>query len=118
MSKAEQKRRAAEEANARKAAEKQAKQDARTFAASAPPTGATPGTVQNPPPPPEARPAPPPQKHPVVKGQTQFPAIEGPPLPINADKQGRLNELLRKYRADEISPEQYHAERAKILAEP
>jgi hypothetical protein len=54
----------------------------------------------------------------VVKGETQFPAIQAPPLPINADKQGRLNELLRKYRADEISPEQYHVERAKILAEP
>jgi hypothetical protein len=54
----------------------------------------------------------------VTKGEVQFPAIEAPPLPISADKQGRLNELLRKYRNDEISPEQYHTDRAKILAEP
>ena len=85
--------------------------------------------AQNPPPPrettpnevnavPPIRPVPPARKHPVVKGETQFPAIEAPALPITAEKQQRLNELLRKYRADEVSPEQYHAERAKILAEP
>ena len=30
----------------------------------------------------------------------------------------RLQELLRKYRADQVTPEEYHQQRAKILAEP
>ena len=33
-------------------------------------------------------------------------------------KEGRLAELLRKYKADEITPHDYHLERAKIIAEP
>jgi len=44
--------------------------------------------------------------------------MEGPPSPIPAEKQKRLQDLLRKYQADEITPQQYHEERAKILAEP
>ena len=44
--------------------------------------------------------------------------VEKVPLPISADKQQRLTELLRKYKADELTSEQYQAERAKILAEP
>jgi hypothetical protein len=34
------------------------------------------------------------------------------------DKHQRLAELLRRYQADEITPLQYHTERAKIVAEP
>lgn len=41
-----------------------------------------------------------------------------PPLPISADKEQRLQDLLVKYRADQITPEQYHTQRAAILAEP
>jgi hypothetical protein len=44
--------------------------------------------------------------------------MEGPPAPVSAEKHQRLDELLRKYRADEITPDQYHQERAKILAAP
>ena len=33
-------------------------------------------------------------------------------------KQERLADLLEAYRADRVSPTEYHAERAKILAEP
>jgi hypothetical protein len=33
-------------------------------------------------------------------------------------KEARLDELLRKYKADEITPHEYHFERAKIIAEP
>lgn len=33
-------------------------------------------------------------------------------------KEARLDELLRKYKADEITPHDYHMERAKIIAEP
>jgi len=47
-----------------------------------------------------------------------FQPLQGPALPISADKQQRLNELLRKYQIDEITPEQYHQQRASILAEP
>jgi hypothetical protein len=53
-----------------------------------------------------------------LKGSPAFPPVEGPPLPISAAKDQRLQELLRRYKADEITPEQYHQQRAKILAEP
>lgn len=45
-----------------------------------------------------------------------FPAIEAPPSPVSPAKQQQLADLLNKYRADQITPEVYHAERAKILA--
>ena len=44
--------------------------------------------------------------------------IVAPPLPISPAKEAQLQGLLEKYKADQITPEQYHAERAKILAEP
>ena len=52
------------------------------------------------------------RKAPVTK------PLESPPLPISADKEQRLQELLKKYKADQLTPEQYQTERAKILAEP
>ena len=33
-------------------------------------------------------------------------------------KQQRLAELLELYKADKVSPSEYHAQRAKILSEP
>jgi hypothetical protein len=33
-------------------------------------------------------------------------------------KQQRLNDLLDQYKADKMTPAEYHAARAKILAEP
>jgi hypothetical protein len=71
---------------------------------------------------PAPAPAPAAQPKPVVapakpqKDIYGFTPIQGPPLPISEDKQQQLAELLRKYRADELTPEQYHAERARILA--
>ena len=47
-----------------------------------------------------------------------FPDLPGPELTISADKHQRLQELLRRYQADEVTPAQYHEERAKILAGP
>lgn len=44
--------------------------------------------------------------------------IVAPPLPISASKQAKLDELLNQYKADRITPEQYHQQRAAILAEP
>jgi hypothetical protein len=46
---------------------------------------------------------------------TQF---QAPPLPISADKQARLKALADKYIADQITPAEYHEQRARILAEP
>ena len=43
-----------------------------------------------------------------------------PPVPskFEKSKSQRLAELLEKYRRDEITPSDYHGQRAKILAEP
>lgn len=41
-----------------------------------------------------------------------------PDSPLSADQQTRLAELLRQYRADEITPEEYHRQRAAILGTP
>lgn len=51
-------------------------------------------------------------------GALTFTPIVAPPLPISVEKQQKLGDLLRKYQADEITPEQYHEQRAKILAGP
>jgi len=59
-----------------------------------------------------------PVKQPVVKSAPAFQPIQSPTLPISGDKQQRLSELLQKYRNDEITPEQYHEQRAQILAQP
>jgi cell division septation protein DedD len=60
----------------------------------------------------------PPKKPTKVTGTSAFPPIEGPASSVSAEKQARLDELLRKYRADQVTPEEYHQQRAKILAEP
>jgi len=49
--------------------------------------------------------------------RTGFKPLPAPELPISTDKQQRLAVLLQRYKADQITPEQYHAERAKILNE-
>jgi hypothetical protein len=54
----------------------------------------------------------------TARAGLNFPPMASPPLPINASKEQRLRELLQQYKADLISPEQYHAARAKILSEP
>jgi hypothetical protein len=41
-----------------------------------------------------------------------------PALPISASKEEKLRVLLSHYEADQISPEQYHEQRAAILAAP
>ncbi|HOX55379.1 MAG TPA: hypothetical protein P5205_01430 [Candidatus Paceibacterota bacterium] len=47
-----------------------------------------------------------------------FPPLQGPPPAVATAKQQRLDELLAKYKADQITPEEYHQQRARILAEP
>ena len=49
---------------------------------------------------------------------TEFPALPAPASSLSGSKESRLSELLQKYKADQITPEEYHRERAKILAEP
>ena len=44
--------------------------------------------------------------------------IAAPALPISSSKQDQLKALLQKYEADQITPEQYHEQRAAILAQP
>ena len=44
--------------------------------------------------------------------------IVAPPLPISAAKEAQLQGLLERYKTDQITPEQYHTARAKILAGP
>jgi hypothetical protein len=48
------------------------------------------------------------------KGQAIAPADPGRPR----TKAERLAELLQAYKADKITPFEYHSERAKILADP
>jgi len=47
-------------------------------------------------------------------------AAKPPPANTNAlsAKEQKLADLLRRYQADEITPYEYHLERAKIVAEP
>lgn len=49
---------------------------------------------------------------------TALKPITAPALPINTSKAGKLDWLLSQYKADQITPEQYHKQRAAILAEP
>jgi hypothetical protein len=44
--------------------------------------------------------------------------IVAPASPISASKEQRLQELLAKYKADQVSPNEYQIQRAAILAEP
>lgn len=78
-----------------------------------PPAQWTPATAAQPAPAPQS-----PTKPKVIKGQQPLPPIEGPPPSVTSDKEQRLQELSAKYKADQITPEEYHQQRAKILAEP
>jgi hypothetical protein len=44
--------------------------------------------------------------------------IESPLLPVTATQQAQLQALLAKYKANQISPEEYYKQRAEILAQP
>ena len=55
---------------------------------------------------------------PATPKTSEPPAPEPVPLPITGVKQQRLTQLLEAYKKDQLTPAQYHQERAKILAEP
>jgi hypothetical protein len=44
--------------------------------------------------------------------------IESPLVPVTATQQAQLQALLAKYKANQISPEEYHRQRMEILAQP
>ncbi len=46
------------------------------------------------------------------------PALEVPLSPLTGSKAARMAELLQRYNADQITPKDYHTQRAAILAEP
>jgi len=49
---------------------------------------------------------------------SKFPPLQAPPTGLSSNQEQQLASLLQKYKADDITPEQYQAERAKILAGP
>jgi len=55
---------------------------------------------------------------PMPEPRPMYALPPGPPPPVSAEKVQQLQTLLQQYQADRITPEQYHAERAKILAGP
>jgi hypothetical protein len=44
--------------------------------------------------------------------------LESPPLPITATQEAQLQALLAKYKANQITPDEYQRQRAEILAQP
>jgi hypothetical protein len=54
-----------------------------------------------------------PQTQPAATG-----SVKPAPLGISGTKEAQLQALLAAYKADKITPAQYHTERARILAEP
>jgi len=46
------------------------------------------------------------------------PSMEVPLSPLTGPKAARLAELLNRYEADQITPKEYHTQRAAIVAEP
>jgi hypothetical protein len=51
----------------------------------------------------------------AINARSEFAPIAAPVSPIGAGKQQKLVDLLAKYKADQISPEEYHRQRAAIL---
>ena len=65
-----------------------------------------------------------PQKHvarssqPSTQPAPTLPPLAAPPTGLSAAKQQKLDQLLQLYRSDQITPQEYHEQRAKILAGP
>ncbi|HEY9175205.1 MAG TPA: hypothetical protein VI136_23205, partial [Verrucomicrobiae bacterium] len=53
-----------------------------------------------------------------AKASDAFTPLESPPSSLSGSKEARLAELLQLYKADKITPREYHIERAKIIAGP
>ena len=59
-----------------------------------------------------------PAPKPAPVATSNYKPIDAPASPFSAGKQAKLAELLARYRADSITAQEYHAQRAAILAEP
>lgn len=55
---------------------------------------------------------------PSTNGAPSLESITAPPLPISQEQQAELQNLLSQYMANQITPEQYQDQRAKILGRP
>jgi len=55
---------------------------------------------------------------PPVPVTVTMPDMAAPPPPISAAKQQQLADLLVKYQADQITPDEYQKQRADIMAQP
>ena len=59
------------------------------------------------------------KKHPgEAANDFGFKPIVAPMSPVSGEKELELKALLERYKADLITPEQYHAERAQIMGTP
>ena len=63
-----------------------------------------------------AKPAP--KAAPAPVATSNYKPIDAPVSPFSSAKQAKLAELLGRYRADAITSQEYHAQRAAIIAEP
>jgi hypothetical protein len=61
---------------------------------------------------------PPPEKPIKTSTAAVMPVSAAPTVTAGASKEQRLNELLQLYKADRITPYEYHTQRAKIISEP
>jgi len=52
----------------------------------------------------------------TAKKDSRLTGLQPPALPISAAQQQQLDQLLQQYRANQVSPAQYHSQRAEILA--
>lgn len=52
----------------------------------------------------------------ATKPASQAPVLP-PPTPLSGSKEERLGQLLKQYKADQITPAEYHEQRSKIIAE-
>ncbi len=52
----------------------------------------------------------------ITAKQLGLQPLQAPPAPVSAQQQEALQSLLQRYEADQITPDEYQAERAKILA--
>ena len=64
------------------------------------------------------KPAPAAKAHAASKPTYSAAPGEAIPSPFSTAKQQRLDALLGQYKADAITPQEYHAQRAAIIAEP
>lgn len=51
----------------------------------------------------------------AVKNNSNFAPITPPPAPVSPDQEAQLQALLEKYKADQITPDEYQAQRAIIV---